>query len=76
MMPHPPLCIDRCVCFQVRFTALNRLAVASGAATLPDLQNVAEAAGTPFGQRCGLCHPYVRRMLATGKTVFTEVVLE
>ena len=74
MRSPPPLCIDRCVCFQVRFTDLNRLADASGAATVAVLQDAAAAAGTPFGQRCGLCHPYVRRMLATGETVFTEVI--
>ncbi|MEM1094135.1 MAG: (2Fe-2S)-binding protein [Bacteroidota bacterium] len=61
--------IDRCVCFQVRFAELKTLAETTAARDIPSLQ-----AHCTFGQRCKLCHPYVRRMLATGETVFHEVI--
>ncbi len=61
--------IDRCYCFGKTFAELKALADAAGAATVAELQTHAA-----FGQRCELCHPYVRRMLRTGETVFHEIV--
>ncbi|NBB87106.1 MAG: (2Fe-2S)-binding protein [Bacteroidetes bacterium] len=61
--------IDRCYCFQVRFAELRRVATATGAATVAGLQ-----AHRTFGQKCQLCHPYVRRMLRTGQTCFGEII--
>ncbi|HJR34078.1 MAG TPA: hypothetical protein VJ817_03970 [Gemmatimonadales bacterium] len=31
---------------------------------------------TGCGDRCGLCRPYLRRMLATGETVFHQIIAE
>ena len=31
---------------------------------------------TGCGDQCGLCRPYLRRMLATGQTAFTELLAE
>ena len=31
---------------------------------------------TLCGAGCGLCRPYLRRMLETGQTVFTEILTE
>jgi bacterioferritin-associated ferredoxin len=31
---------------------------------------------TGCGDGCGLCRPYLRRMLATGETRFTELLTE
>jgi len=31
---------------------------------------------TGCGVQCGLCRPYLRRMLATGETVFHELLTE
>ena len=31
---------------------------------------------TGCGATCGLCRPYLRRMLATGETVFHEILSE
>ena len=31
---------------------------------------------TGCGDQCGLCRPYIRRMLATGETVFHEIITE
>ena len=61
--------IDRCLCFNTPFADVAEAARASGAATVPDLQDE-----VVFGHNCELCHPYVRRMLRTGETVFHEVV--
>jgi bacterioferritin-associated ferredoxin len=63
--------IDRCLCFDRTFADLADVAAETGAATVEDLQ-----AHAVFGQKCRLCHPYVRRMLRTGQTVFGEVVTE
>ena len=63
------LCIDRCLCFGRTFAELKQVAEATGADSVVALQQHAT-----FGQRCALCHPYVRRMLRTGETVFHEIV--
>lgn len=61
--------IDRCYCFGVTFAELQTVADATGAETVAELQEHAA-----FGENCKLCHPYVRRMLRTGRTVFHEIV--
>ena len=63
--------IDRCMCFGKTFADLAEVAETTGAATVVALQEHAL-----FGQKCALCHPYVRRMLRTGETVFGEVVTD
>lgn len=63
--------IDRCLCFGKTFAELAEVADATGAETVAELQEHAL-----FGRKCALCHPYVRRMLRTGRTVFHEVVTE
>ncbi len=68
---NPAVRIDRCYCFGRPFAELKATAEATGAATVPALQ-----AHVVFGQQCGLCRPYVRRMLRTGETVFGEIVTE
>ena len=61
--------IDRCYCFQVTFREMKEAADRHGADSVEALQ-----AHVEFGRQCKLCHPYVRRMLETGQTVFTEVI--
>jgi len=63
--------IDRCYCFQQAFSVLKAVADATGATSVAALQE-----HVTFGQQCKLCHPYVRRMLRTGATVFHEIVTE
>ena len=63
--------IDRCYCFQETFAHLKRVADVRGAESVEALQ-----ACVTFGQQCGLCRPYVRRMLRTGETTFHEIVTE
>jgi bacterioferritin-associated ferredoxin len=63
--------IDRCICFQQRFADLKAVADAQDVHDVAALQ-----AHVAFGMKCRLCHPYVRRMLRTGETVFHEIVTE
>jgi bacterioferritin-associated ferredoxin len=61
--------IDRCICFQRTFAELQQVAETHGCRRLEELQQQVK-----FGQNCGLCHPYVRRMLRTGTVVFHELL--
>lgn len=63
--------IDRCQCFQVTFAELKEIAAEQRARSVAELQEFVD-----FGVRCRLCHPYVRRMLRTGETVFHEVIVD
>ena len=65
-MPH----IDRCVCRDTLFAALLPRAHAEGW----DLAGLIRATGC--GGQCGLCRPYLRRMLKTGETVFQEILTD
>ncbi len=62
--------ITSCICVQIPFNELLPLA-RSRRWTLPQL--VRE---TGCGDQCGLCRPYLRIMLATGQTVFHELLPE
>jgi BFD-like [2Fe-2S] binding domain. len=61
--------IDRCYCYEQTFTDLKAVAEKTGANSIEALQQ-----HVTFGENCELCHPYVRRMLDTGETVFHEVL--
>ena len=60
--------IDRCLCRGTTFAQLLPLARAHAW----DLAAVIRETGC--GGACGLCRPYLRRMLATGETVFHELL--
>ncbi|HKK20593.1 MAG TPA: (2Fe-2S)-binding protein [candidate division Zixibacteria bacterium] len=60
--------VNRCVCFDKTFRELREIAARMGAKSVEQLQSHVE-----FGKNCGLCLPYVRLMLQTGKTSF-EVI--
>ena len=62
------LTIDRCVCRMQLFADLLPLARTRGFG-LAELMRE-----TGCGDQCGLCRPYLRRMLITGDTVFHEVI--
>lgn len=61
--------IDRCICFQRTFAELQQVAQAHGVKRLTTLQEYIR-----FGGNCGLCHPYVKRMLRTGEVIFHELL--
>ena len=67
----PDLRIDRCFCVAQPFADLQRVADATGARSVEVLQKHVR-----FGEQCGLCRPYVRRMLRTGEVVFHQIVTE
>lgn len=61
--------IDQCYCFQVTFADLQMTAARTGARSVEELQEHVE-----FGLQCRLCHPYIRRMLRTGRTSFDHII--
>ena len=61
--------IDRCTCYHRTFKEIKEVAERTGAASIDELQD-----HIIFGENCQLCHPYVRRMLRTGETVFHEPI--
>lgn len=66
----PGVLVSMCVCRSQTFAQLLPRARASGWG-LADL--IRE---TGCGAACGLCRPYLRRMLATGETTFRELLTE
>jgi bacterioferritin-associated ferredoxin len=64
----PAVFIDRCICRNRSFEELLPEARA-GSWSLAELIRV-----TGCGGQCGLCRPYLRAMLATGRTAFTELL--
>jgi len=63
--------IDRCVCLEQTFADAVDLARRERLSLTQDVQDEFAC-----GTGCGLCAPYVRRMLRTGTTVFHEVVTD
>ena len=57
--------ITHCICFDISFAQLKKVAQANNVHDLEALQQCVQ-----FGQKCGLCQPYVRSMLRTGQTEF------
>jgi bacterioferritin-associated ferredoxin len=62
--------VTMCVCRRMPFAQVLPLARAGGWG----LEEIASATGCGAG--CGLCRPYLRRMLATGQTEFHELLTE
>jgi len=62
--------ISQCVCRHIPFAELLPLARARGW----DLEAIRRETGC--GDQCGLCRPYLKRMLQSGETEFHEVIWE
>ena len=62
--------INRCICRNMPLAELLPRARANGW----DLAALTRETGCGAG--CGLCRPYLRRMLETGQTLFTEILWE
>ncbi|MFO0828623.1 MAG: (2Fe-2S)-binding protein [Phycisphaerales bacterium] len=60
--------IDRCVCMDITFEEIKELAAARGW-TFAQVR-----ANTGCGMGCGMCVPYIKETLATGKTEFNEII--
>jgi bacterioferritin-associated ferredoxin len=65
-----PVLVTMCVCRRLPFASLLPLAREQSWG-LDEL-----VAATGCGAGCGLCRPYLRRMLATGETEFRELLRE
>lgn len=63
-----PYSIDRCMCEQKTFAELVQIAHAERL----DLKALAKREGC--GTHCGWCVAYLRRAVATGQTVFEELL--
>ena len=61
--------IDRCVCRSTLFADLLPIA------RLQNWRLDQLIAATGCGGGCGLCRPYLGEMLATGATVFHEIIV-
>lgn len=65
--------IDRCVCYDIRFAEMKEYAERERTRSHPlGVDDFARRLGC--GSSCGLCRPYIERMLETGETVFHEVI--
>jgi len=62
--------VSRCICRNTPFAELLARAKARGWSLEELIQQ------TGCGAQCGLCRPYLRRMLRTGETVFHEILSE
>lgn len=56
------MCVNRCVCFDVTFERLKRHIDTHGGG-FDEIQRAFQC-----GKGCGLCIPYIRRMIHTGET--------
>ena len=64
----PAVLIDRCICRNRRFEDL----LPEARARAWSLNEMIRATGC--GGQCGLCRPYLRRMLDAGETVFDHLL--
>jgi bacterioferritin-associated ferredoxin len=58
--------IDRCVCFNVPFETIKQ----NGDLSLPVINDLYGC-----GSKCGMCIPYIKRMMKTGETSFEQIIL-
>jgi bacterioferritin-associated ferredoxin len=63
-----PVLVSSCLCMRMPFEHLLPLAREGGW----DLEAVTRETGC--GGQCGLCLPYLRRMLRTGETAFHDLL--
>jgi bacterioferritin-associated ferredoxin len=66
----PKISVTQCLCRRIPFARLLPIARERGWC-LDDLMRE-----TGCGDQCGLCRPYLRRMLETGETAFSVLLLE
>jgi len=67
--PSSSVVVSHCVCKATPFRELLGRATASGW----DLADLVRQTGC--GAQCGLCRPYLSRMLRTGETEFHEILM-
>ena len=60
--------VSRCICRDLAFESLLPRARAAGWSLVELIRE------TGAGGQCGLCRPYLREMLLTGRTAFDELL--
>lgn len=63
--------VRACLCYPNSFATLKALAQAHGWRTVDDI-----TAAVGCGGGCGLCRPYLAKMLETGETAFAIITEE
>lgn len=64
-------CVDRCACVDITFDTIKQAAAGSDDDAILAAHKATGCAGD-----CGLCLPYIRLMLQTGRTAFPVMTLE
>lgn len=57
--------VDRCICHDISFTEIQKIAQANGYTSIEEIQNAGLSTTS-----CKMCEPYIRAMLKTGTTSF------
>ncbi len=67
--------VDRCVCHQVPFTTLNEMVRRGHDVETQSAEQIhaALSAKTKCSTGCGMCKPYILRMIETGQTSFPPI---
>lgn len=60
--------VDRCICHQITFEEIKKIAKSKGLSTIEQLQREKISS-----TNCRLCKPYIERMLETGETSFNLI---
>ena len=64
-------CVDRCACVNITFDTIKQAAAGSEDDAILAAHKATRCAGD-----CGLCLPYIRLMLQTGRTKFPVMTLQ
>ncbi len=60
--------VDRCICHNISFEEIRKVAVEKELTTVEQLQNK-----NICSTNCRLCEPYIEKMLVTGQTSFSLI---
>lgn len=60
------MAVDRCICHQIRFEEIKKMADEKDLHKVKDLQNAGICS-----TNCQLCVPYIKMMFETGETSFS-----
>jgi len=61
--------IDRCICFNVKFSEVKEIMEENNFTTIEEVQEV-----VVVSKNCKLCRPYLEKMVETGETEFNYII--
>jgi bacterioferritin-associated ferredoxin len=61
--------INRCVCYNIKFSEVKKIMEENNFTTLEEVQKVVDVS-----KNCQLCRPYLERMQKTGETEFSYII--